>query len=273
MRQKIKVLATQFVFLASGLFLFTACGDQHTFPDIIRAPSSDHGQVRFYNFVINGPTVNFYANGVKSTAITSTTGQEAANGVGWGGTHPNVGYVEIPAGSDVTIESITPKNMLIPTNNINNYEGGIVTSSLSIPKIEPLKQYSVYLSGYWDKVNKKSKSFYIKDEMPGVDTSKVFVRFVNSGVEEGGDLKFIVTNRDTLIGTYLIDDKIPYGSASKFVAVPYGTYNLKIYTASGDSLIRNGVALNPDRVHTFALRGDILSKKAPLPFIDNVQNR
>ena len=95
----------------------------------------------------------------------------------------------------------------------------------------------------------------------------------NSGVEAAGNLKFVVTNRDTLIGTIMIDDKVPYGGASKFIAVPYGTYNVKIYTISGDSLIRNGLALSPDRVHTFALRGDILSKKAPLPYIDNVQNR
>lgn len=273
MKQKFKTIATQFGFMASVFLLFSACGDQHTFPDIVRAPLSDHGQVRFYNFVINGPTVNFYANGVKSTGITSTTGQEAANGVGWGGTHPNIGYVEIPAGSNVNIESITPKNMLIPASNPNNYEPGIVSSSLIIPEIEPLKQYSVYLSGYWDKVNKKSKSFYIKDEMPGVDTASTFIRFVNSGVEAAGNLKFVVTNRDTLIGTIMIDDKVPYGGASKFIAVPYGTYNVKIYTISGDSLIRNGLALSPDRVHTFALRGDILSKKAPLPYIDNVQNR
>lgn len=273
MKQKIKTITIQFGLLASALLLFSACGDQHTFPDIVRAPLSDHGQVRFYNFVMNGPTVNFYANGVKSTGITSTTGKEAANGVGWGGTHPNIGYVEIPAGNNVTIESITPKNMLIPTNNINNYEGGIVTSSLVIPKIEPLKQYSVYLSGYWDKINKNSKSFYIKDEMPGVDTASVFMRFVNSGVEEAGDLKFVVTSRDTLVGTIVIDEKIPYGTASKFVAVPYGTYNLKVYTTKGDSLIRNGIVLNPDRVHTFALRGNILSKSPIAPWIDNVQNR
>jgi len=271
--RNMNVIIKQFIIATLGLVLLNACGKQTTFPDIIREPSANHGQVRFYNFVMNGPTVNFYANGIKSTSIVSATGEEAATGVGWGGTHPSIGYVEIPVGTNVKIDAITPKNMVIPANNINNYEKSLLAASLTIPKVEGLKQYSVYLCGLWDKVTQKGKAFYIEDQLPGVDTSKVFMRFVNSGVEEAGPLRFVVTNRDTLIGSFIISESIPYATATSFVAVPYGVYDLKLYTMQGDSLIRNGITLNPDRVHTFALRGNILSKTPIAPFIDNVQNR
>lgn len=263
----------QFVLSILALLIVNSCKEGYTFPDVVRAPSKEHGQVRFYNFVINGPQVEFYANGVKSTSRVSTTGQQASTGLGYGATHPNIGYVEIPAGENILIEAITPPTYLIPANNVNNYGQNLLAASLIVPKIEALKTYSIYLCGYWDKVAQKGNAFIIDEVMPGVDTASTFIRFVNSGTEQAGPLRFAVTNtRDTLVGTIGIAEEVPFAKGSPFVAVPYGTYDLKLYTATGDSLIRRGIALSPDRVHTFALRGDILAK-TPAPWIDNIQNR
>ena len=41
-------------------------------------------RIRFFNFGINAPSVNFYANGTKMSATSSTTGVEATTGVSYG---------------------------------------------------------------------------------------------------------------------------------------------------------------------------------------------
>ena len=42
-------------------------------------------RIRFFNFGVNAPGVNFYANDTKMTAISSTTGVESTTGTAYGG--------------------------------------------------------------------------------------------------------------------------------------------------------------------------------------------
>ncbi|HEU4879977.1 MAG TPA: hypothetical protein VFT21_11020, partial [Gemmatimonadaceae bacterium] len=59
----------------------TAC-EKNAVQDITgTVPASS---VRFFNFGVNAPSVNFYANDRKMTAITSATGAESTLGTAYG---------------------------------------------------------------------------------------------------------------------------------------------------------------------------------------------
>lgn len=259
--------------LFPALGFLISCGDENTFPDIVRDPSENHAQLRFYHFGINGPSINFFADQIKITAIQSNTEEEAANGVGFGGTHPSDGsYSEVEPGTNILIEGVTPKNLIIPSNNIQNYEAAKIASSLIIPKLEKQKRYSVFTCGVWDSDNHKMDSFFIEDDLPPSDTSKVFIRFVNSGVESAGPLKVIAIPADTLRSEVLISDGVEYQKASPFVGMPYGTYEFEVLDINSGKVIKRSIRFISDKVHTLAMRGDI-NVASPAPFIDNTRNR
>src|SRR2546423_13795071 len=75
--------------------LLSACGTQEV-PNI--AGPSPNSRIRFFNFGVNAPSVNFYANNTKMTAIQSTTGTEATTGIAYGGVAAGGAYSTIDPG-------------------------------------------------------------------------------------------------------------------------------------------------------------------------------
>ena len=61
--------------------IFSAC-EKNAVQDIT-APEPG-ARIKFFNFGVNAPSVNFYAGTAKVTATGSTTGIEATTGVGYG---------------------------------------------------------------------------------------------------------------------------------------------------------------------------------------------
>src|SRR3954464_383521 len=84
---------TRTLAVALGAAALASCGDEGV-QDITAAPPG--AAVKFFNFAVNAPTVNFYANDVKLTAISATTctpptaaactttGIESTNGTAYG---------------------------------------------------------------------------------------------------------------------------------------------------------------------------------------------
>jgi hypothetical protein len=56
-------------------------------------------RIKFFNFGVNAPSVNFYANTTKMTAVTSATGAEATTGVAYGGVGAGGFYTGITPGT------------------------------------------------------------------------------------------------------------------------------------------------------------------------------
>lgn len=252
-----------------------SCGDKDiVISEYTRAPG-DEAQVRFYNFGINAPSVNFYANDVKVTAAQSLTGEMAATGVSFGGTYPSLGYVEVPTGQGVIVKSKTPTTLVIPTNNVNKYEKDKEVSNLTVSTLESRKQYSVFIAGYFNKDTHTAESFVISDDLPPSDTSKVFIRVVNSGVAEAGTLSIKAERMKgtEVLSEQVIDAALPFKKATPFVALPYGSYRLTIVSSVTPTVLwQRTLTLNADRVHTIAVRGD-LRFTSPAPLLDNTQNR
>lgn len=233
--------------------------------DDITAPPAG-AWVKFFNFGLNAPQVNFYAGDRKVTAISSTTGVESTVGVAYGAAGAGGVYTAVPAGQ-VTFAgriSATVDNNLA----IASIPGTLVDG----------KAYSVYLSGLYDPVAKRSDGFVVEDNFPAAfDDTQALVRFVNAS-HNSQPVQLLVRNSTTLAEAP-VGAAVPYKSAGAFVGVPSGGYTLvaRAVGSTTDLVTRTAVALSAGRVYTIALRGDVTlpstGTAANRPFLDNTPNR
>src|SRR5918999_5472549 len=71
--------------------------EKNAVQDIV-APPVAASRIRFFNFGVNAPGVNFYADDTKMTAISSGTGVESTTGVVYGGVGSGGLYAVITPG-------------------------------------------------------------------------------------------------------------------------------------------------------------------------------
>jgi hypothetical protein len=222
-------------------------------------------QIKFYNFSIGAPGVNFYANDAKITAVASATGTESVSGVAYGSVGPLNNYANIAPGTYAfsgRISATTDKDLVI----------GTVTATL-----EDKKFYSLYLSGPYNTTTKKTDGFVIEDRLPEIDLGVAYVRFVN-GISNANAMDFYVKNTTTLQEAKL-GSAVAYKSGSDFVVVQEGVYDLSARNvgATATAIPRTAVSFVRGRVYTISSRGDITISTAGTavnrPFLDNTINR
>lgn len=220
-------------------------------------------RVKFFNFGVGSPPVNFYANDAKMTAISSTTGTESNLGVAYGSVAAGGLYAGIEPGQYTIsgrIASATNKDVPISTVAATIQNG---------------KQYSYYQSGFYDAATKTVDSFIVEDNFPAaIDWSAAHVRFVHA-ISNAAPMVLYATNDET--GQVItIGGAVPYKSAGAFVAVPQGVYDLSTRYEGGTTnvIVRTNVTFGNGRVYTVGARGDIKSTLAATrPFLDNSLNR
>lgn len=250
-----------------GLFLsmlcviaLTSC-EKNAVPEISRPPQGP--QIKFYNFGLNAPAVNFYVGNQKVSGVSSTTGVEAAGGTVFGGVYPTTGYSAVPAGGELTART-SPTALTNP---------GVTIATASGSSLEDGKQYSFYVAGAFDAGTLKADAFILQDEMPGNDTSSAFVRFVNAGVAAAGPLTVTLknqTNPDQPVIT--LTSNLAFKSATEFTRVPRSLYEVSVKdNTSGFTFVRTGVTFSADRVYTLSMRGNVNIATGRL--IDNTVNR
>jgi hypothetical protein len=74
-----------------------ACGENPV--QVLPTDSPESARIKFFNFGVNAPGVNFYADDTKMTAILSATGSEATTGVTYGGVGNGGAYSQITPGT------------------------------------------------------------------------------------------------------------------------------------------------------------------------------
>ena len=129
--------------------LLSACGDK-TVQQLTEAPVSN-SRIRFFNFGVNAPGVNFYSDVTKMTAVVSTTGTEATTGIGYGSVSATGDYSAIDPGQHALtgkIAASTDKDLAISTVNAT---------------IEDGKYYSFYQSGIYNSTAKTVDAFVVED--------------------------------------------------------------------------------------------------------------
>ena len=222
-------------------------------------------QIKFFNFGVNAPAVNFYADDVKITAIVSATGTESTNGTIYGGAGASGLYSAINPGQYTLKGKITAtvdKDLAIAT----------VTATL-----EDGKFYSFYMSGFYNTTAKTVEGFVVEDPVPpAFDFTQAYVRFVNA-ISNSSAMTLSVKNTTTT-AEVTIGGGVAYKSAGAFIAVPPGVYDLttRVGTATTAAITRTAVSFSGGKVYTIAARGDMTVTSTTAtnrPFLDNTANR
>ncbi|MBC6110710.1 DUF4397 domain-containing protein [Pedobacter fastidiosus] len=235
----------------------------------IAEPINGGAQLKYFNFALNAPIINFYANETKVSAASSTTGVESATaGVAYAAVYPSTNaYSIIPAGT-YDFMAKRPSTATVDPN--------VVIATLN-KQVADGKNYSIYLSGLYNTTTKKTDAFIIDDVLPPIDSSTAYVRLVHACYNANAfDLimKNTTTSVETLVGT-----NVAYKTASNFTKIPQGVYDLILrYTGTPTNIvIRTAVSVIKSNTYSFSLRGDITlpytGTVVNRPFIDNTPNR
>lgn len=251
---------TGLLFAAAAL---SAC-EKNAVQDIAGDPPG--AAIKFFNFGVNAPSVNFYANDTKITAISSTSGAESTLGTGYGSVGNGGFYSGIAPGQYTftgKISAATDKDLAV-----TNVTGTIVDG----------KYYSLYMSGFYNTTAKTVESFLIEDDFPAQDFAVAYVRFVNA-ISNSSPMTLYAKNATT--AEFAIGGPVAYKTGSAFVAVPNGVYDIatRVAGATTDAIARTAVSFSAGRVYTIGSRGDITinAVTAPTavnrPFLDNTLNR
>jgi hypothetical protein len=231
----------------------------------IAGPTSG-ARIRFFNFGVNAPGVNFYAGDTKMTAISSTTGSESSTGVAYGGVGSGGFYGQIEPGQHTLTGRIAAAGA----------DKDLAISSVTAT-LEDGKSYSFYQSGFYNSTAKTVDAFVVEDNFAEeIDWSVALVRFVNA-MSNANPMALYVTHQTSGVVTK-IGTEVAYKGASAFVAIPNGVYNLatRYADSTSNAITRTGVSFSAGRVYTITARGDITVTSTTAtnrPFLDNTTNR
>lgn len=263
-------MTTRTLAALGAALVLSACGidlETEAVQDIT-APA-DGAYVRFFNFGVGAPSVNFYAGDTKVTAISSATGVEAASGVAYGGVGNGGLYSNLRGGAYTFAGRIIGAAV----------DNGLAISAIT-GNVEAGKSYSVFQSGIYDAVNKTVGGFVVEDPVPATfDYTQAYVRFVNAS-SNGNPMTLTVTNTTSSV-IFTIGTTIAYKGASGFSTVPAGTYNVAgacgttcNSTGVGNNttaVTRTGITLTAGRYYTIALRGDVTLNPATTTLANRLQ--
>jgi hypothetical protein len=233
--------------------------------------------VKFFNFSVSSPGLNFFAGTQKLTAISSTscqppndttsvcrsTGVESTVGTAYGAAASGALYNQVPAGSVTltgNIAATTDKNLAVTT----------ITTT-----VETGKFYSYFVSGIYDATGKKADAFVVEDPIPAItDATTAYVRFVNAA---SSSQPMILYAKDQTGGAELpIGTSVAYKSAGTFTAIPGAVYDLSVRLPGSTTglITRTSVSFSAGHVYTITARGDMVSTLAAAkPALDNTANR
>ena len=248
----------------AGLAVITALSascEKNGVQDITAAPAAS--RVRFFNFGVNAPGVNFYANDTKMTAVTSATGVESTNGVAYGSVGANGNY-----------DGIAPGQYTLTGKIAATVDKDLAISSVSAA-IADGKWYSYYQSGFYNTAAKTVDAFVVEDPVPTPDFSVAYVRFVNA-ISNSSPMVLSAKNTTTAAVTAL-GAAVAYKSAGAFTSLAPGFYDLsaRVPGAATDAIVRTGVSFVGGRVYSISARGDITVTSTTAtnrPFLDNTAN-
>ena len=208
-------------------------------------------RVKFFNFGVGAPSVNFYAN--DNTGV-------ASGGVGSGGF-----YSAIEPGQYTftgRISAAVDKDVVIST----------AASSLANGKA-----YSYYISGIYNTTTKTAEAFVIEDAfVDTLDYTVAYVRFVNA-ISNANPMTLYAKNPTTGVEVP-VGGAVAYKSGGTFTALPGAVYDIATrYVGSTTNVItRTAVSFSAGKVYTIGARGDITVVSATLatrPQLDNTANR
>jgi hypothetical protein len=263
-----------------GVVLVASCDTGSKGMMNISAPAAGSA-VKFFNFGVGAPTVNFYANDQKVTAASTTScsdlvtgatsdtaclngGKEATTGTGYGGA---------ANGATGLYSSITPGGVTLSGRITTTVNNGVAISNTAATLADG-KFYSYFLSGIYNSTTKTVEAFIVEDPMPVADYVNANVRFVNA-ISNAQPMTLYAKEQTSGVET-AIGSSVAYKNAGAFVTLPPGIYDLSTRVAGSATnvITRTTVSFNAARVYTVTAYGDITASTGTnKPALDNTANR
>jgi hypothetical protein len=246
-----------------GAVFLAACGDKIERTVTGPAPAA---RIKFFNFGVNAPGVDFYANNVKVTAINSANQTESTRGAIYGEGGAGGFYVGVAPGQYTLNGKITATT-----------DHGLAISTAT-QSIENGKAYSFYQSGFYNTTTKTVDAFVLEDAWtPPTDVTKASIRFVNTISNATGPLTLVVKNQASGSSEIVIGGPVAYKGATTYTTIPFGVYDLYARYAGSttNAFTRTSVSFGGGRVYTVASRGDITvtgTTAINRPFFDSTPN-
>lgn len=236
--------------------------------------------IKFYNFGVNAPSVNFFANDTKVTAISSTSCTPPSNppnpACATTGVESTTGTAYGAVGNGGLYSTVAPGQYTFSGKIAAATDNGFAVAKLSSTLAEG-KYYSLYTSGFYDANAKSMDAFIVEDPFPAdIDFTKSYVRFVNAS---SNSTPITVYAKNPATGDSLvIGSSIAYKNASAFVPVPGAVYDLTARSSGSNTAlsVASAVSFSAARVYTVSLRGDITvtsTTAASRPILSAVANR
>jgi hypothetical protein len=228
----------------------SACGDKAV--QKITEPASG-SFIKFHNFAVGAPGVNFFSDATKLTAISSTSGAESATGTvypaaGVGGVGGGGFYSAVAPGAHVLTGRIP--------DNATTDKG--LTISTANATLETGKYYSYFQSGIYNSTTKAADAFVIEDPfISNFDYTTAYVRLVNAS-SNSQPMTLYAKNTTTLVEVPL-GSAVAYKSGGAFTALPQGIYDLsaRVSGFSTNSVVKTAVSFLAGRIYTVTALGDM----------------
>jgi hypothetical protein len=231
---------------------------------IISAPVSG-ANVKFFNFSMGAPGVNFFANDAQITALRSDSGATTKSGTTYGNAAAGGLYNSVSAGQ----VSLSGRIGTVA-------DAGVAIATVATPLVDG-KYYSLYLSGPYNATTKSTDSFIIEDALPAFDYAKANVRFVNAIANTPNAMVLWV--KSTTVGDSVAiggTAGVGYKGATSFVPIRGDAYDLTVrYPGSNTAVVTLAAqTFSSSRVYTISSRGDItVTTGTNRPTLNNTANR
>lgn len=246
----------------AGVMSIAAC-DKNGRQDISGPVSG--AKVKFFNYGVGAPGVNFYAGTQKITAISSTSCSPPADTTAacrGNGIESTTGTAYNAIGSGGNYNAVSSGTVTLAAKISAATDNGLAISSVSA-NLDDSKFYSYFVSGVYNTTTKAADAFVVEDQLPtSVDYSQAYVRLVNASSNAGTEglyAKNTTTGVEVAVGS-----QVAYKAAGAFTAIPAGVYDLTTRTSSTGTGIAAaaGVSFVGGHVYTVIVRGDASSTVA-----------
>ncbi|RZJ20347.1 MAG: DUF4397 domain-containing protein [Acinetobacter sp.] len=189
---------------ALSTVLLSACDKgelvENTPYEKLKVDDAKYTYIKILNLTPGSPVSNYYIDGTKFSAALSSTGVEST-GYAYNGLFPDFGYASLAPGSHALTAKIVPAATVDANLQISN---ATITPAAG-------KYYTMFTTGQYSTTNKSLGPLLILEDIkPALDTSKIFMRFVNLC---NGNPNVDVVKGDLPTAPKLITN-IPYGGAS-----------------------------------------------------------
>lgn len=264
-----------------GAAALVACGEKAERD--ITGPVTAASAVRFFNFSVDAPSVQFFANDQQVTA-TLTAGCQKAQNPPVTATDSTCLEIGIQSATGVTYGSVAAGGLYTGidagqytlTGRQMSADGPTTTISTVPATIESGKSYSYYQSGFYDGTTKTTDAFIVEDDVPTtIDWTTTLVRFVNA-VGNSQPMTLYAVESETSAETAL-GGPVAYKTAGAFTALAPTAYDLHARLADGtDQIVREFATFRAGHVYTITSRGDMTitsTTKTNRPYLDITENQ